>query len=321
MLYLSEKDIENIGMKWDELFCQIESALECVYNNDFSQPIKPYLRYKNPKNRIIAMPAYVGGEFNVSGIKWISSFPDNIKNNIPRAHSVTVLNNADTGEPFCIVITARLSIIRTASITGVMIKHFSQEREMKGVTLGIIGWGPIGQCHFKMCTEAFGEKISRILLYDKRQIDRDSIDPRYRDKVQIVAGWEDAYEQSDIFITCTVSDASYIDKKPKAGALLLNVSLRDFKTDIYDYVKGSIIVDDWEEVCRENTDIEMMHIEKGLNKEGTKSMAEFILKNGMKSCRPSEPIMFNPMGMAVFDIAAGCYYMRKALELGVGTKL
>ncbi|HEX2927164.1 MAG TPA: 2,3-diaminopropionate biosynthesis protein SbnB [Ruminiclostridium sp.] len=321
MLYLNESDIESIGMKWEELFCQIEAALECVCKNDFSQPIKPYLRYKNPKNRIIAMPAYVGGNFNVSGIKWIASFPDNVKNHIPRAHSVTVLNNADTGEPLCIVNTARLSIIRTASVTGVMIKHFSQEREMNGVTLGIIGWGPIGQCHFKMCTEAFGEKISQIFLYDKRPIDRESINPVYRDKVHIADSWEKAYEQSDIFITCTVSDAPYIDKKPKAGALLLNVSLRDFKTSVYEYVKSSIIVDDWEEVCREGTDIEMMHIEKGLSKEDTRSMADFILRNGMKSCRSNEPVMFNPMGMAVFDISTGCYYMRKALELGVGTKL
>lgn len=57
----------------------------CLANNEFAQPIKPYLRYNNLKNRIIAMPAYAGGECDMAGIKWIASYPDNI-NQIGRAH-------------------------------------------------------------------------------------------------------------------------------------------------------------------------------------------------------------------------------------------
>lgn len=321
MLYLSKENIDSIEIKWNELFQQIEYALQCVAQNNYSQPVKPYLRYKNYKNRIIAMPAYLGEPFNVSGIKWIASFPDNLKHNIPRAHSVTVLNNADTGEPVCIINTAKISIIRTVSVTGVMLKHFFAERNKQDVRLGIIGWGPIGQCHLKMCMEAFGDKISQVYLYDLKPIDKDSIEQSYSNKVYIADRWEDAYEKSDIFITCTVSSAPYIDKKPKKGALLLNISLRDFKTDIYEYVKDSIIVDEWDEVCRENTDIEIMHIEKGLQKEKTQSMDEFILNNGFKKFKSDDNIMFNPMGMAVFDIAVSHCYMKKASMLGIGTEL
>lgn len=321
MIYLNEDDIKEVVIKWDELFQQIEGTVECLAQDDFSQPIKPYLRYRDLKNRIIAMPAFVGGDFNVSGIKWIASFPDNIRNNIPRANSVTILNNADTGEPICIINTAQLSIIRTAAITGVMIKHFDMVRQLKGIKLGIIGWGPIGQYHFKMCTETLGDKISEIHLFDLRPIDKESIDFPHKDRIHIANSWEEAYDNSDVFITCTASNAPYIDKKPKTGALLLNVSLRDFKTDIYDYVKDSIIVDDWDEVCREKTDIEMLHKERGLQKENTRCIADIITKGGMKSYKPDETVMFNPMGMAIFDIAMGCYYMRKALELGIGKRL
>ena len=111
-----------------------------------------------------------------------------------------------------------------------------------------------------------------------------------------------------------------VDEKPKPGSLQLNVSLRDFKVDIYDYTKA-IIVDDWEEVCREKTDIEMMHIEKGLNEEDTKTIADVVCNNALAAYPEDEAIMFNPMGMAVFDISTSRYYMDKAKQMGVGKDL
>jgi ornithine cyclodeaminase len=99
------------------------------------------------------------------------------------------------------------------------------------------------------------------------------------------------------------------------------VSLRDYKTDIFEYVKDSIIVDDWEEICREKTDIEMMHLEKGLEEKDTKSIIDMVVDNCMADYPAEVPIMFNPMGMAVFDMAVGTYYVREAQKKGVGQEL
>jgi ornithine cyclodeaminase len=117
-----------------------------------------------------------------------------------------------------------------------------------------------------------------------------------------------------------VSKAAYVDEKPKPGSLQLNCSLRDYKVDILDHTKA-IIVDDWEEVCREKTDIEIMHEEKGLNKEDTKSIVDVVCNNCLADYPENESIMFNPMGMAVFDIGTGRYYLDKAKEMGVGLEL
>ena len=321
MIYLNESNMNDIEVNWDEIISTIEEATKCLANNDFAQPIKPYLRYKDLKNRIIAMPAFVGGNINKSGIKWIASFPDNIKNNMPRAHSVVILNNANTGVPEAIINTPKLSILRTAGVTGSIIKAFSKARVLKNVNVGIIGFGPIGQHHFKMVTDLLGDKIDNVFLYDLNTIDIESIDYKYREKVQVVQCWQDAYKDADIFMTCTVSKEPYIDMKPKKGSLQLNVSLRDYKTDIYDYVKGNIIVDDWDEVCREKTDIEMLSLEKGLKEQDTKSIVDVICNNCFEDFSIDSVIMFNPMGMATFDIAIGVYYINKALEIGVGHNL
>jgi ornithine cyclodeaminase len=211
-------------------------------------------------------------------------------------------------------------MIRTASVSGLMIRYFMKARPLKNINLGIIGWGPIGRHHFKMCTELLNDKIDNIRLFDLREINLGEIDSPYKDKIMVTKNWQDAYRDTDIFITTTVSKAPYIDERPKAGSLLLNVSLRDYKVDIYDYTKA-IIVDDWEEVCREKTDIEMMHLEKGLNKEDTKSIVDVVFNDCSKDYPEKESIMFNPMGMAVFDISMGRYYFDQAKAMGIGLSL
>lgn len=320
MIYLNEKDLLKIGINWEETIDTIEKAVRCLNEKDYAQPIKPYLRYRDLVNRIIAMPAFVGGDIDLAGIKWIASFPGNIDNNIPRAHSVVVINQSGTGVPIAIINTALLSVIRTSSVTGLMIRCFLKTRPMENVNVGIIGWGPIGQSHFKMCTELLRDKVAKVCLYDLRGINLDVIDSPYKHKITVTDKWQDAYRDADIFMTCTVSKAPYIDEKPKAGSLQLNVSLRDYKVDICDYTKA-IIVDDWEEVCREKTDIEMMHLEKGLKEEDTKTIADVVCNNCLADYPEKEAVMFNPMGMAVFDIATAGYYLSKASAMGVGQKL
>ena len=320
MLYMNEKDLLAVGMNWNDTIDAIKNAVVCLESGDFAQPVKPYLRYRDLTNRIIAMPAFVGGKVNLAGIKWIASFPGNIDHGIPRAHSVVILNKADTGEPFCIINTALLSIIRTASVSGLMIRYFLEARPMKKINLAIIGWGPIGQHHFKMATATLGDKLNRISLFDLRGVDTSRIDPAFRDRVVVADSWQDAYRDTDIFITCTVSKAPYVDLPPKAGSLQLNCSLRDYKVDILDHTRN-IIVDDWEECCREKTDLEMMHLNRGLQEEDTKSIGDVVVNSCMKNYPEEEAVMFNPMGMAIFDIATAGYYLGKAKEMGLGQEL
>lgn len=320
MLYLNTKDIENIGIDWHRTVEVIEDAVTSLHRNDFSQPIKPYLKFNDPINRIIAMPAYVGGDISTAGIKWIASFPKNIQQGIQRAHSVTILNDAQTGKPLATINTALVSGIRTASVSGLMIKYFEQVRELKDINLGIIGFGPIGQLHLQMATALLGSKISNVFLYDISGVKSELIPAEIKERTTVVQTWQEAYETADVFMTCTVSPEGYIDQQPKAGSLQLNVSLRDFKPEILDYTQ-SIIVDDWDEVCRANTDIELMHKQRGLQKEATKSIAEVVCEGAMNTFPEQDAIVFNPMGMAIFDVAIATVYYRDALAKGIGTQL
>lgn len=322
MRYLNENDIHTIGYNWHEIIHTIRSVISLLKSSDYSQPLKPYLRFKDVKNRIIAMPAYVGGEKDVAGIKWIASFPGNIERKKARAHSVVILNETVSGEPVCIINTAVISSIRTAGVTGFVINEFLSNRQNKHAKLnaGIIGFGPIGQMHLQMLDTAFGDHIEKYYLFDVKGVDNNLLDKMgITDKVVLAGNWQEVFNYSEIFITCTVSSDRYINLSPRRGALYLNISLRDFDVAFIEKV-DLIIVDNWEEVCRENTDIECAHKTNGLTRDHVFTITD-LLNNPGVFANADTSVMFNPMGMAVFDIALAKYYLEMAEQSSVGVCL
>ncbi len=318
MIYISRNDIETLGTNWHETTDVIVECIRTCDAGQFAQPLKPYLRYGDRKNRIIAMPAYLGGRFHIAGVKWIASFPDNVNIGKPRASSVVILNDGATGEVAAIVSGSNLSAIRTASVSGAIVKSYIGERKRDRYRIGIIGLGPIGRAHVSMCRAVMGCRAD-FVVFDRK---RDSMEQfEKREDVTLADSWEEAYIGSDIVITCTVSESRYIALAPRPGALLLNVSLRDYTTDIFKDVAETIFVDDWDEVCRENTDVEQFHNLCGLKKDKARTLADIVLRKALHDCPLHAPIMVNPMGMAVFDVAIATYYVSLANEKAAGKRL
>lgn len=320
MLYLDEKDLAPFVDAWDDTIAVIGSAVACLARGDFAQPVKPYLRYRNLTNRIIAMPAFVGGDANAAGLKWIASFPGNLGRGLPRAHSVLVLNDAETGAPTCIINGALLSVLRTASVSGYVLKHWLPRRS-GSLRVGMTGFGPIGRHHARMVASLLGDRLEELTVYDVRAPSPDAVAACTRGRPTRIAGsWQEAYDGADLFMTCTVSTDRYIDRAPRPGSLHLNVSLRDYLPVTFPHFEGGIVVDDWEEVARENTDIEVFQHSQGLTAEGTTSLAD-LARTGLPRGRPDGVVMFNPMGMAVFDVAVGAHFLARARAGRFGREL
>lgn len=334
MLYLGEEHIRQLGMPWSKLMDVVEGAISLIDDGDYAQPLKPYLRYGNPRNRIITMPAYIGGSVQAAGIKWIASFPGNIAEGLPRAHSVTLLNDAATGVPAAVVNTALVSGIRTAAVSGVMLRQWQKARQSlleagrsAPIRVGIIGFGPIGRLHSEMCRSVLGSDLGEVYVYDigwsrpgtRKPITTDCLPDEFGG-TRVASDWEEIHDRCDVVIACTVSSDRYYRLPLRKGTLHLDVSLRDYAPEALDKVKA-IVVDDWQEVCRENTDIELLHLQKGLAADDVWTLGDIACRAALMTMSPEEPVLFCPMGMAAFDIAIAHWYAETASRQGVGIRL
>src|SRR5208282_3912603 len=97
----------------------VESTYRLHSAGDSVNPPSYFLRFPDrPSARIIALPASIGGPLRVDGLKWISSFPENVAAGLPRASAVLILNDHDTGYPFACLESSIISATRTAALAA-----------------------------------------------------------------------------------------------------------------------------------------------------------------------------------------------------------
>ena len=78
----------------------------------------PAMPRNTADRRFMAMPAYLGGSFGTTGVKWYGSNVDNRAKGLPRSILVFVLNDTDTGAPLAFMSANLLSAYRTLPCPG-----------------------------------------------------------------------------------------------------------------------------------------------------------------------------------------------------------
>lgn len=122
----------------------------------------PNMPLAGPERRYMAMPAYLGGRFNVCGVKWYGSNINNPSRGYPRSILLFCLNDADTGEPLAIMSANLLSAMRTGSVPGVAAKYLAR----KGAEIiSIIGCGVISRACARAILHSM-PNIRKMYLYD-----------------------------------------------------------------------------------------------------------------------------------------------------------
>ncbi|MGW2046477.1 hypothetical protein ACWCPF_15000 [Streptomyces sp. NPDC001858] len=326
LLYLSAADVEGLVGAEHAFFVEaLESALRAQAKGDVVQPLKPYLRRPerpHPTDRIIAMPAYVGGDVRLSGVKWIGSAHDNQEaRGLPRASAVIVLNDADSAYPLVLMDGSVVSAWRTAAVSALACRFLAPA----GRRLAVLGAGLLARTHVSLLCTSWGRPES---------LDVFDIDARQADAFARWAGGEHGLpvtvhtdpaaclRNATVILAVTTAPEPWIPARwvPR-GSLFLNVSLADPMPDVV-LASDKIVVDCYEQVMRPG---KLLH---SMAEQGTfgpdRCHADLSdLVTGSRPGRESseETIFFNPIGQAIGDIACAAAVYRRAVEQGAGIHL
>jgi 2,3-diaminopropionate biosynthesis protein SbnB len=280
-------------------------------------PNSHFLRFPDrPTARIIALPAYLGEEFDVAGIKWISSFPENVARGIPRASAVLVLNDYANGYPFACLEASIVSAARTAASAVLATRACAEDRPLPR-TLGLVGNGLIARYLYEFFIRT-GWSFPNIRLYDtapdesRRFSDRLALHARHA--VTRDEAIEPLLRESDLIVFATtagaphVHDASLFAHNP----IVLNVSLRDLGTDVI--LSSYNVVDDIGHVLNADTSPHLTEQRVGHRRFIHATIPELLA--GGRRPPTDRPVVVSPFGLGVLDLAVGQWVHERARARG-----
>ena len=287
------------------VFEAVEAAYRLHAAGDSVNPDSYFLRYPDkPSARIIALPAHLGGTVQKSGIKWISSFPENRVGNLARASAVLIINDAATGYPLACIEASLISATRTAASAALAAEHMSPH-PFEG-TLGVVGTGVIARTTVEWLLYR-NWRFRKVNLYDldRKEAERFSmwLGDRHNVQADIHDGLEDAVgEASLILFTTTASDPYLTDEKLLAHSpTVLHLSLRDICVNLI--LASQNVVDDVDHCLKARTSLHLTELATG-NRDFVSGTLVDVLKQKFRLDQ-NRPRVFSPFGLGVLDLAVG----------------
>src|SRR6185369_3819663 len=305
---------------------QITELVEETYRlhgaGDSVNPPSYFLRFPDrPSDRIIALPASIGGKVRVDGLKWISSFPENVAAGIPRASAVLILNDHDTGYPFACLESSIISATRTAASAAVAADWLCASRDGRGrarpARVGFFGTGLIAR-YIHTFLAGTGWSFDEIGVHDLSAEHaagfRGYLEKAGPGRVTVYEDAEQLIRSSDLVVFATiagephVSDVSWFGHNP----VVLHVSLRDLAPEIL--LASTNLVDDVEHCLKANTSPHLAEQLTGSRDFLAGTLADVMA--GRVTVPAGRPVVFSPFGLGVLDLAVGKYVYDEVTRSG-----
>lgn len=363
-LYLNEEDMIRAGVT-DMKGCvdAIEEMFRLMKMGDYrmggangnshgvmmsfpEHPKFPNMPKDGPDRRFMAMPAYLGGKFDMAGVKWYGSNVENRKKGLPRSILMLTLNDKDTGAPLAYMSANILSAYRTGAVPGVGFKYFAPENAK---AVGIIGPGVMSKTALDAAM-AVRPDIDTVkikgssMASPSAQKFADRIRAKYPQvkNIEIVATEEEAVRDADIVEIATSAPTGdpttypYIDESwIKPGAVIACPAAARFDDDFI-LNRARVVTDNimlYEAWASEmpypayNTiPIPAVHcmdlIHDGrMTREQIDDLGDVLTGKIPVHRKKDEIVIYSVGGMPTEDVAWGTMVYRNALANNIGTKL
>jgi len=324
-LYLTRADVMATGVNMQMVMDAVEDSFRLHHEGKTNLPWKTVLDLgERERGRGNAMPAYVGGEYDVFGIKWIAGFPKNpALYGLPRATGFFVLNDSWKGIPLAIMDCTLLSAMRTGAVTGVGAKYMARP---DSESVAMIGAGVQARTQLEALKVALpGLKEARVFdinretaeIYAAEMSEQLDMDVRAVDSAEL------AVRGADVVVTVTVADEPIVkDAWMKPGSFFSAVG--SYQEEEFAVVSNSdrVVVDGLGHVLHRETPVVALMVTQGLiEKDEVIELSAIVGGAAPGRTTPEERIFFSPIGMGTEDVCVCNNVYKLAVEKGIGTKL
>lgn len=361
-IYLSEQDMIQAGVtNMPACVDTMEEMFGLLYKGDYRMAgpnsdshgamvtfpeTSPFPTMPKPTadRRFMAMPAYLGGNFQTAGVKWYGSNIENRQKGLPRSILMFTLNNADTGAPMAYMSANLLSAYRTGAIPGVGARHLARK---DAKVIGLVGPGVMGKTSVSafvaVCPELDTIKIKgRSSSSINDFIDWLSKEHPQIKNIQVVDSIEDVVRDSDIVTYCNSGETGNPDLYPlvkyewvKPGAYLAMPAYCNIDDDMKQKHVRKVLdnpgmYEAWFEEVPKPAHVHIpligvkfldMVAEGKMAHEELEDLGKIVSGEAPGRLNDEEIIMMSVGGMPVEDVAWGTVVYRNAVKQGIGVKL
>lgn len=323
MLILTGDNVQHILTDQEQIIVDLVAQAYITHAEGASTlPQSSFLRFPdNQRDRIIALPAYLGGNVACAGIKWIASFPGNIERGLDRASAVMLLNSVETGYPLAMMEGSVISAKRTAASAALAARTLHIHEPVTSV--GIIGCGLINFEVVQFLRTLFPSLTTLVLFdahTDRTRLFSQRVQTRL-DGCEIIGvnSIEEVFQRTRLISFATTAAVPHIQDTSvlQSGSTILHVSLRDFAPQVILDVDN--VVDDIDHVCRERTSVHLAAEQTGNRSHMRCILADILQGKVPARTSTSTPIIFSPFGLGILDIALSQYVYDVASRDNHGT--
>ncbi|WP_433271679.1 2,3-diaminopropionate biosynthesis protein SbnB [Actinosynnema sp. CS-041913] len=294
----------------------IEDAYRLHGDGRTVNPPSYFLRFPDrPSSRIIALPASLGGDAPVDGLKWISSFPDNVPSGLPRASAVLILNDPETGYPFACLESSIISAVRTAASAALAADWLNRGRD-RPTRVGFFGCGLIAR-YIHTYLAGTGWRFDGVGVHDTSADHARQFADYLRQSevdVRVHESPERLVRSSDLVVFATVAGRPHVTEPGwfAHDPQVLHISLRDLSPEIV--LASTNIVDDVEHVLKADTSVHLAEQRVG-HRDFLDSTLHDVM-TGAVELPHDRPLVFSPFGLGVLDLAVGLHVYREVERAG-----
>lgn len=299
----------------------VRKAYESHSRGASSLPHSGFLRFPDSdRDRIISLPAYLGDEVQLAGVKWIASIPDNVSRGMERASAVIILNDRLSGRPKALIEGSIISKQRTAASAALASRVLAPG---KPEMIGFIGCGPINTAVAQFLQIVWPD-VHRFMAFDLVHARAESFGKTLQEGRPALSftaadSLETLISECPMVSFATTTIEPYLDDLSAcpAGATILHVSLRDLKAGAI--LSNHNIVDDIDHVNRAETSIHLASKQAGNTAFVHSSLGDILLGENSLPEPDGRRIIFSPFGLGVLDLAVADLVQKAVIENGGGT--